>query len=85
MGLRLRLKAGTDLSALPKQARVVAEAMKTYGVVVADNGSAWYVSGAPDRRWNNEALSALGSLRGSDFEAVETSSLMVDQDSGRTR
>ena len=85
MGLRLRLKAGTDLSQLPRQARIVAEAMRTYGVVVADNGSAWYISGVPDPRWNNDALSALGSLRGSDFEAVDTAGLMADADSGRVK
>jgi hypothetical protein len=85
MGLRLRLKAGTDLSHLPKQARIVAEAMRTYGVIVADNGSAWYLSGVPDPRWNNDALSALGSLHGDDFEAVDTSGLMADPDSGRVK
>ena len=52
MGVRLRLKAGTNVSALPPQARVIAEAMKTYGVIVADNGSPWYLSGAPDSRWS---------------------------------
>jgi hypothetical protein len=83
MGLRLRLKAGTDLSHLPKQARIVAEAMRTYGVIVADNGSAWYISGVPDPRWNNDALSALGSLHGNDFEAVDTTGLMANPDSSR--
>lgn len=83
MGLRLRLKAGTDLSHLPSQARVVAQAMKTYGVVVADNGSPWFIGGAPDSRWNNDALQTLSSLRGSDFEAVDTSSLMASPDSGK--
>lgn len=85
MGLRLRLKASVELSHLPAQARVVAEAMKTFGVVVADNGSAWYLSGAPDPRWHNDALSALSSLHGGDFEAVETSSLMTTPNSGRVR
>lgn len=85
MGLRLRLKAGTDTSRLPAQARVVAEAMRTHGVIVADNGSPWYLSGAPDPRWDNDALRALAGLRGSDFEAVDASSLMADQNSGRVR
>jgi hypothetical protein len=83
MGLRLRLKAGADLSHLPTQARVVAQAMKTYGVIVADNGSPFYVSGTPDSHWNNDALQTLKSLHGSDFEAVDTSSLMADPDSSK--
>ena len=85
MGLRLRLKSTVDISRLPVQARVVAQAMRTYGVIVADNGSAWYLSGAPDNRWNNDALRALGALTGADFEAVDTSRLMVDPDSARYR
>jgi hypothetical protein len=85
MGLRLRLKSTVDISRLPVQARVVAQAMKTYGVVVADNGSAWYLSGAPDNRWSNDALRALGTLTGADFEAVDTGRLMQSPDSARYR
>ena len=70
MGERLRLKAGVDLSGLPRQARIVAQAFKEYGLIVADNGSDWYVSGAPHRKWDNDALHALGELRGRDFEVV---------------
>jgi hypothetical protein len=72
MGERLRLKASVDISGLPRQARRVARAMKTYGLIVADNGSDWFVSGAPDRRWDNDQLHALGSLTGRDFEVVDT-------------
>jgi hypothetical protein len=75
MGLRVRLKASVDISHLPPQARVVAQAMKTYGLILADNGSQWYVSGAPSPHWSNDQLHALGVLRGSDFEVVDTSSL----------
>jgi hypothetical protein len=85
MGLRLRLKASVDISGLPAQARVIAKAMQTHGLIVADNGSAWYISGSPDERWNNDALQALNSLRGNDFEAVDASSLMVGADSGAAR
>ncbi|HEV7761911.1 MAG TPA: hypothetical protein VGO78_23045 [Acidimicrobiales bacterium] len=85
MGLRLRLKAGVDLSGLAPQARVVAEAMQTYGVIVADNGSPWYISGVPDEHWDNDGLQSLGSLTGSDFEAVDASSLMVSPDSAQAR
>jgi hypothetical protein len=85
MGLRLRLKASVNLSGLPAQARVVARAMQQYGVIVADNGSPWYISGAPDQRWSNDALHALGGLHGSDFEAVDTAGLMVNPGSAQVR
>ena len=61
MGLRVRLKASVDISRLPRQARIVATALKRYGMILADNGSPWYISGAPDRRWNDSALHQLGT------------------------
>src|SRR5215207_9943943 len=70
MGERLRLRASVDISGLPRQARVVARAFKDYGLIVADNGSDWYVSGAPHRRWDNDQLHALDALEGRDFEVV---------------
>jgi len=75
MGLRVRLKTGVSIAGLPYQARVVAEALKRYGLILADNGSPWFVSGAPDRHWNNDALHLLDRLSGRDFEVVDTSSL----------
>jgi hypothetical protein len=75
MGLRVRLKASVNVSGLPYQARVVAQALKRYGLILADNGSPWFISGAPDPRWNNDALHLLDQLHGSDFEVVNTSSL----------
>jgi hypothetical protein len=75
MGLRVRLKASVNISRLPAQARVVAQALKTYGMILADNGSPWYISGAPSPRWNDDALHQLGRLTGRDFEVVDTSSL----------
>jgi hypothetical protein len=75
MGLRVRLKASVDISGLPRQARVVAEALKRYGMILADNGSPWYISGAPDRGWNNDALHLLDRLHGREFEVVDPSSL----------
>jgi len=75
MGLRVRLKASVNLSALPGQARVVAQALKRYGMILADNGSPWFISGAPDRHWSNDALHLLERLTGRDFEVVNTSSL----------
>ena len=75
MGLRVRLKASVNISGLPSQARAVAQALKTYGAILADNGSPWYVSGAPNAGWNNNDLHQLDQLTGSDFEVVDTSSL----------
>jgi hypothetical protein len=75
MGLRVRLKANVRLAGLPRQARVVALALKRYGMLLADNGSPWYISGAPDRRWNNDALHLLDRLQGRDFEVVDTRAL----------
>jgi hypothetical protein len=75
MGLRVRLKANVDISGFPRQARVVLQALKTYGMILADNGSSWYISGAPDPHWSNDDLHTLGRITGSDFEVVDTSSL----------
>jgi len=75
MGLRVRLKASVNIAGLPNQARVVAQALKRYGLILADNGSPWYISGAPNPHWSNNALHQLDRLTGSDFEVVDTSSL----------
>ena len=75
MGLRVRLKASFDVSRFPRQARVVLVALRRYGMIVADNGSSWYVSGAPDPRWSNDQLHTLGRVEGSDFEVVDTRGL----------
>jgi hypothetical protein len=75
MGLRLRLKAGFSTAGYPRQARIVLEALKRYGMLVADNGSDWYLSGAPDRRWSNDQLHTLHRVPGSAFEVVKTGRL----------
>jgi hypothetical protein len=75
MGERLRLKATVDISSYPRQARVVLRALREYGLIVADNGSDWYVSGAPDPGWDNDALHTLGGITGRDFEVVDAASL----------
>jgi hypothetical protein len=72
MGLRLRLKADFDVSGYPRQARIVLVALKRYGMIVADNGSSWYITGAPDPRWSNDQLHMLGRVKGSDFEVVQS-------------
>jgi hypothetical protein len=70
MGLRVRLKASFDVSGYPRQARIVLVALKRYGMLVADNGSSWYITGAPDPHWSNEQLHTLGGVKGSDFEVI---------------
>ena len=75
MGQRLRLRAGFDISRFPRQSRVVLAALKRYGMILADNGSSWYVSGAPNRGWDNDDLHSLGRVPGSAFEVVDTSRL----------
>jgi hypothetical protein len=75
MGLRVRLKKSVNIARFPRQARIVLRALKRYGMIVADNGSDWYISGAPNRHWNNDALHRLGEVRGGAFEVVNTSSL----------
>jgi hypothetical protein len=75
MGIRVRLKANVNISRLPRQARVIAVAMKRYGMILADNGAPWYVSGSPSPHWNNGALHELDQLTGRDFQVVDTSAL----------
>jgi hypothetical protein len=75
MGLRVRLKASVDISGFPRQARIVLQALKTYGMILADNGSNWYISGAPNPHWSNDDLHTLDRITGADFEVVDTSSL----------
>jgi hypothetical protein len=72
MGLRLRLKAGYGLGRFSGAARTIAEAMKRYGLIVADNGSNWYFSGSSDRRWDDQNLDQLKRIPGSAFEVVES-------------
>jgi hypothetical protein len=85
MGARFRLKASFDISGFSATNQIILRAMKKYGMLLADNGSAWYISGAPDSRWNNDDLHVLGTIPGSAFEAVDESSLMVDPNSGEAK
>jgi len=75
MGLRVRLKAHYPMDSFPRQARVVLQALKRYGMFVADNGGDWYISGAPSPHWDNDALHTLGRVKGLAFEVVDTRSL----------
>jgi hypothetical protein len=72
MGLRVRLKANVDISGYPAEVQVILTCLKRYGMIVADNGSNWFISGAPDARWNDSNLSTISGIKGSDFEAVYT-------------
>ena len=84
MGQRFRLKSDWDISGYSADVQVILKAFKTYGIILADNGSPWYISGAPDGRWDNDALHEWDDIPGSAFEAVDVTSLMVDPDSGGT-
>jgi hypothetical protein len=85
MGARFRLKASYDISGYPYSARVVLKAMKTYGLVLADNGSPWYFQGTSDTRWTSGIVEALGRVPASAFEAVDTSPLRISVDSAQAR
>ena len=86
MGERFRLRSDFDTSSFSPEVQVILQALKRYGMILADNGSAWYLSGAPDSRWNNDVLvGELARVKGSDFEAVDVSSLMMSADSGQIR
>jgi hypothetical protein len=75
MGLRVRLKDSVRIDGYPRQARVLLRALQRYGMILADNGSPWYVTGAPDPRWDDDALHTLHGITGADFEVVDTSRL----------
>jgi hypothetical protein len=83
MGARFRLKASFSLGGFSADARVVLQAMKTYGLILADNGSDWYFQGTRDKRWRNSFLDELKSVPASAFEAVDESGCEVDPNSAQ--
>lgn len=83
MGQRFRLRADFDVSGFSPDVQVILRALQTYGMFLADNGSPWFLTGAPDDRWDNDVLRELGEVRGLDLEAVDSSSLIIDPDSGQ--
>jgi hypothetical protein len=86
MGQRFRLKAGYDISSFSPEVQVILRALKKYGMILADNGADWFISGAPDPRWDNDTLvPELHQVPGSAFEAVDVSMLMFHPDSGQVR
>ncbi len=85
MGARFRLKASFDVSSFPPSAQVILNAMKQYGIILADNGSPWFISGVPDSRWSDDDLHSLTFVKGSDLEAVDESALMQDPNSAAVK
>ena len=75
MGLRVRLEASVDISSFGPHAQIVLTALKRYGMILADNGSPWFIGGSPDSRWNDDEMHQLQNLTGVDFEVVDTSGL----------
>jgi hypothetical protein len=82
MGARFRLKTSFDISGYAAPLQVILQAMKTYGIIIADNGSPWYITGVPNENWDNDMLHDLDNITGDNFEAVNTSWLVVDPNSG---
>jgi len=83
MGQRFRLRADFDVTGFSPEVQVILRALKKYGMMLADNGSPWYLSGIPDEQWDNDALAELHQVEGSNFEAVDVTSLIVDPDSAQ--
>jgi hypothetical protein len=77
MGLRLRLKASFNISGFTGQARIILAALKKYGMIVADNGASWYITGAPDSHWDDTDLDQLKTVPGSAFEVVVTGTIQT--------
>jgi hypothetical protein len=85
MGMRFRLKSTFDINGYGPQAQVILKALQKYGMIVADNGSSWYISGEPNAGWDEDDIGGLKNIAGSNFELVDESSLQVSADSGQAR
>jgi hypothetical protein len=85
MGQRFRLRAGVDISQFSPQTQVILTALKEYGMILADNGGNWFISGSRDTRWASSLPKELAMLHGSDLEAVDSSGVMISPDSGQAR
>lgn len=86
LGQRFRLRDDFDTSGFSPEVQVILLALKEFGMILADNGAPWFITGVPDERWDNDTLiQELSQVHGSDFEAVDVFSLMVDPDSGRVK
>ena len=85
MGLRLRLKAGVNISGYPARVRVILQALKDYGMILSDTGGPLDIAGTPDGRWDDDEMHELEGIHASDFEAVDESGLMINVNSGQSR
>jgi hypothetical protein len=85
MGVRFRLRPDFDITDFSKTNRVILRALKKYGMFLADNGGPLFISGAPDKRWDDEDLHDLNKVTAADFQAVDESGLQVDPDSARVK
>ena len=85
MGQRFRLKASFDISSYPAHVQVILQGLKTYGMILADNGTSWHIQGVGDTRWNDDVMHTLTDVTGGNFEAVDESSLMMDPNSGQAK
>jgi hypothetical protein len=77
MGMRVRLKASVEISGYSPAMQVILRALKKYGMILADNGSNWFISGAPDPRWNDSELNTLKQIKGSQFEVVRMENIVT--------
>jgi hypothetical protein len=77
MGMRVRLKASVDISSYSPSMQVILRALKKYGMILADNGSNWFISGAPDPRWSDDDLNNLKQIKGSNFEVVKMDNIVT--------
>jgi hypothetical protein len=77
MGMRVRLRPDFDVTPFPAEVRAILRAMQRYGMLLADNGSGWYVSGAPDSRWSDDALATLSRVRSTDFQVVRMGNVVT--------
>jgi hypothetical protein len=75
--MRVRLKASFDITTFSPRMQVILRAMKKHGMILADNGSNWFISGAPDARWSDDELNALKTIRGSSFEVVQMGTIVT--------
>lgn len=78
LGMRVRLRQDFDLTGYPDEAKVILTALKKYGMILADNGSDFFINGSPDERWNNDALAAIRKVKGSDLEVIKMENIVAD-------
>jgi hypothetical protein len=83
MGARFRLKASVDTSDYAPDIQVILRALKQYGMILADNGSNWYISGEHHPQWSDSVLNTIKTIKGSDFEAVDTTRMVINVNSGQ--